>query len=127
MTNCTNCNDEGWVCENHETLAWPTSCECGAGAPCPVCNREMACAPFYHAAETQIADWLGGLEPQYSGWNDHDEIADNAWNKAIAWVAAAIRKGEHRAAAAKRNCDDCDFSTSDPDTNSCPECKGLVG
>jgi hypothetical protein len=84
----------------------------------------MACAPFYHAAETQIVDWLNGLEPQYSGWNDHDEIADNAWNEAIAWVAAGIRKGEHR--ATKRNCDDCDFSTTDQDATSCPECKGSV-
>jgi hypothetical protein len=36
---CTNCADEGWVCENHPDKTWnKEGCECGAGAPCPVCN-----------------------------------------------------------------------------------------
>ena len=56
MTGCKNCNDEGWVCENHPHVPWEggaaTCCaddppddnpnwpewKCGAGAPCPVCN-----------------------------------------------------------------------------------------
>ncbi len=40
--NCPYCQGEGWVCENHERLAWnenkPGGCECGAGAPCRLCN-----------------------------------------------------------------------------------------
>lgn len=47
---CRNCAGEGWVCENHEDRPWNGAaefgCECGAGAPCPVCNRELACAPY---------------------------------------------------------------------------------
>jgi hypothetical protein len=49
-TGCRNCGGEQWVCENHQDAAWNNTlvhgCECGAGAPCPVCNREMACASF---------------------------------------------------------------------------------
>lgn len=37
---CTVCKGQGWVCENHQTIAWnegyPPCCG-GAGAPC-VCN-----------------------------------------------------------------------------------------
>lgn len=47
---CRNCAGEGWVCENHEDRPWNAAvgagCECGAGAPCPVCSREMAYAPY---------------------------------------------------------------------------------
>ena len=47
---CRNCAGEEWVCENHEDRPWndklAIGCECGAGAPCPVCNRDMACAPY---------------------------------------------------------------------------------
>lgn len=35
---CPNCKGELWVCENHSDKAWPDECECGAGAPCPLCN-----------------------------------------------------------------------------------------
>jgi hypothetical protein len=49
MPKCTNCNDEGWVCENHRNVPWKdgtaTCCSdegkeygCGAGAPCRLCN-----------------------------------------------------------------------------------------
>ncbi|UQD69343.1 hypothetical protein JEY40_25360 [Bradyrhizobium japonicum] len=40
-TTCVNCDDLGWVCENHPERPWdgPRACTCGgAGAPCPVCN-----------------------------------------------------------------------------------------
>ena len=40
-TTCVNCDDLGWVCENHPSLPWdgPRACACGgAGAPCPACN-----------------------------------------------------------------------------------------
>lgn len=39
---CEVCMGIGWVCENHPDRPWaamlpecPTSCECGAGMPCP--------------------------------------------------------------------------------------------
>lgn len=39
---CKRCQDERWVCENHEDRPWtkskPGGCTCGAGAPCPDCN-----------------------------------------------------------------------------------------
>lgn len=39
---CKRCQDERWVCENHEDSPWtkskPNGCTCGAGAPCPDCN-----------------------------------------------------------------------------------------
>lgn len=41
---CKRCQDERWVCENHEDRPWsrekPNGCTCGAGAPCPDCNNE---------------------------------------------------------------------------------------
>lgn len=40
---CGKC-DEGWVCENHPELGWPSGCECGAGAPC-------TCNPLHGAEE----------------------------------------------------------------------------
>ena len=38
---CVNCDDLGWVCENHPDRPWDgaRACTCGgAGAPCPACN-----------------------------------------------------------------------------------------
>jgi hypothetical protein len=51
---CRNCLGEQWVCENHLDMAWPTICECGAGAPCPICRPDMANAACESAA-TDIA------------------------------------------------------------------------
>jgi len=46
---CGNCFDVGWVCENHPFSPWdrstPRGCECGAGMPCPVCNKADADHP----------------------------------------------------------------------------------
>lgn len=64
---CRNCAGEEWVCENHRDQPWPTGCECGAGAPCPVCRPQMACANY--------------SEP----WR---ELAD----RAISYVASAVRE-----------------------------------
>jgi hypothetical protein len=39
--NCHNCNDTGWVCENHDDVSWDGdehTCCGGAGMPCPECN-----------------------------------------------------------------------------------------
>ena len=49
MADCSHCNDEGWVCENHPDVPWEggsaTCCakegkpwNCGAGTPCRACN-----------------------------------------------------------------------------------------
>jgi hypothetical protein len=40
---CLNCQDERWVCENHEHKPWNVpeadgGCSCGAGMPCELCN-----------------------------------------------------------------------------------------
>lgn len=41
---CSNCDDTGWVCENHTDQPWrgcsdrDDACECGAGSACDVCN-----------------------------------------------------------------------------------------
>lgn len=41
--NCPYCKGEGWVCENHRKRPWNEGvsggCECGAGAPCKLCNQ----------------------------------------------------------------------------------------
>ncbi|KJC55486.1 hypothetical protein UB31_00460 [Bradyrhizobium sp. LTSP849] len=41
-SNCPNCQDLRWVCENHPNRAWSEvlegGCQCGAGMPCE-CNR----------------------------------------------------------------------------------------
>ena len=46
---CQNCNDTGWVCENHPDRPWETDsendCQCGgAGSPCE-CNPRAALPP----------------------------------------------------------------------------------
>lgn len=42
---CEHCQDELWVCEAHPDKPWnaklPNGCDCGAGAPCPVCNENL--------------------------------------------------------------------------------------
>ena len=41
VTHCLQCDDTGWVCENHLDQPWDGihGCTCGgAGAPCPKCN-----------------------------------------------------------------------------------------
>lgn len=41
---CIHCDDTGWVCENHLSRPWGgfskrrDACQCGAEAPCRVCN-----------------------------------------------------------------------------------------
>jgi hypothetical protein len=40
---CPQCEDCGWVCEEHPGRSWgdsPHACQCGAaGMPCPLCNK----------------------------------------------------------------------------------------
>ena len=39
MYKCLNCEDEGWVCENHSNVPWRVdNCCGGAGEPCKFCN-----------------------------------------------------------------------------------------
>lgn len=67
---CRNCGSTGWVCENHEDRPWgglsddPVACECGAGSPCPVCQREMACAPGIDQGLTEIEDGIWAYREQ---------------------------------------------------------------
>jgi hypothetical protein len=39
---CIRCGGARWVCEHHPDRPWdknlPNGCECGPGAPCPLCN-----------------------------------------------------------------------------------------
>ena len=48
---CSNCADNGWVCENHPDRPWgdpadlPGGCRCGAGMPCAECNQSNADKP----------------------------------------------------------------------------------
>jgi hypothetical protein len=46
MSKCKRCDGVAWVCESHPDKPWdrhnPRGCECGAGAPCPDCNRPKA-------------------------------------------------------------------------------------
>lgn len=43
LKRCDNCNDAGWVCENHRDRPWDATsnradaCGCGSGVPCPEC------------------------------------------------------------------------------------------
>jgi hypothetical protein len=49
---CRNCGGVAWVCENHNDLPWgglsnhELACDCGAGAPCGVCNLRLASAGY---------------------------------------------------------------------------------
>ena len=44
MTECSNCDNTGWVCEGHsdrpyeEFSARTDACGCGPGVPCEECN-----------------------------------------------------------------------------------------
>lgn len=57
---CRNCDGVGWVCEDHPDQPWagladwPACCG-GAGAPCPVCQPELAAAPYVEAALRRIS------------------------------------------------------------------------
>ncbi len=61
---CTNCNGEGWVCENHLTKPWGGGFDCcgGAGAPCPCCRLDLAGAHLFFKGRDEeraaIVKWL---------------------------------------------------------------------
>jgi hypothetical protein len=42
VPDCANCQDVGWVCEEHPDRPWSqkiaNGCQCGARLPCPDCN-----------------------------------------------------------------------------------------
>jgi hypothetical protein len=63
---CRNCLGEQWVCENHLDMAWPTICECGAGAPCPICRPDMANAAY----ESAVGERVGELEAEVGRLTD---------------------------------------------------------
>lgn len=49
--NCATCGGEGWVCENHPSLAWGSGERCcgGAGMPCQ-------CSPLSKAGKVDSSD-----------------------------------------------------------------------
>lgn len=68
---CRVCDDGGWVCENHQGKPWEgtssreDACHCGAGAPCWICNREMALAGPLHQARDIIKELMEQLDHGY--------------------------------------------------------------
>ena len=62
MMRCAQCQDCGWVCEEHPGRPWaaPRACGCGAaGLPCPICNiPEDGEEPNFHR-EIGISATLG--------------------------------------------------------------------
>lgn len=52
-TVCANCDNEGWVCENHPEVPWGFGEGCcgGAGAPCK-CNNYSP--PWNHPGHGEI-------------------------------------------------------------------------
>ena len=41
MPDCEHCNDECWVCEEHDSEPMGHAGCRGAGMPCPVCNQGL--------------------------------------------------------------------------------------
>ena len=101
---CRNCANCGWVCENHPDRPWgglsanPYACECGAGAPCGVCNLKMASAGYVERERDNIIAFLKAQPESYSGWNPHDEQYDDGANGMMRWVIGALERREDRAA-----------------------------
>lgn len=98
VVGCKNCADEGWVCESHQDAPWnPDGCECGAGAPCPVCSRDMACAPYSEAAR-EFRKVVENLISHHEGETDRhlfDTLPNHfAWAIVNGRLAAARRAGE---------------------------------
>jgi hypothetical protein len=64
---CNQCEDCGWVCENHPDQPWQgtPACPCGApGAPCPACNA---------ANDGNAPRMPGGFKTEVDkdGWRPH--------------------------------------------------------
>jgi hypothetical protein len=62
--NCPQCEDCGWICEEHPGRPWegPHTCTCGAaGIPCPTCNQpaqgEMPRMPEGFRTEVDKDGW----------------------------------------------------------------------
>ena len=56
MSECGNCQGLKLVCENHRDKPWQADigCDCGGGAPCPVCQQDMAAVGYV----VRITQWL---------------------------------------------------------------------
>jgi hypothetical protein len=58
---CATCSGDYWVCENHPDRGWPSSCECGAGMPCPTCNiNEPGVMPLDETGKRIVPNLLHG-------------------------------------------------------------------
>jgi hypothetical protein len=96
---CRNCAGEQWVCENHQDRPWNETeegCECGAGAPCPVCKPEMANAGLIG----EVARWqrlTAGLVSQFDFAGCTCTFQDDdccSYAKANAAIATETRRAE---------------------------------
>jgi hypothetical protein len=63
---CERCDSTGWVCENHDHRPWAQgseradACDCGAGAPCAICNEEPGVFPRLLPGSTVICSAATG-------------------------------------------------------------------
>ena len=91
---CRNCGGAEWVCENHQDRPWegsssaPEACHCGAGAPCPVCNKDMACAGRVHMA-TALGQCRDLFLEVRADWSDPRSECREGWALIDAAIARA--------------------------------------
>jgi len=92
---CRRCAGLQWVCENHPDRPWaepgkyPNSCDCGAGAPCALCN------PLHrtHARAETVDDLIAALIAERERLRDQEADAgppDQFWSAALNAFAADI-------------------------------------
>ena len=91
---CPRCAGLEWVCENHPDRPWaepgkyPNSCDCGAGAPCAVCN------PLHrdHARAETVDDLVAAViaERERLRAQEPDAGPDQFWTVALNAFAADI-------------------------------------
>lgn len=74
---CTNCHSTGWVCENHNDVAWygvmpdgAYKCCGGAGMPCKECNPCDEYNPPRFAADFVVVLDERGFHPHIVAGKD---------------------------------------------------------
>lgn len=94
---CRNCDGGNWVCENHADHPWDgtsnreDACGCGAGAPCPVCQPEMANAPLIFSIAQEARRYAAFYPPSSDGRNTFEMFAEFVETRAIAQAIEARR------------------------------------
>jgi hypothetical protein len=91
---CRRCAGLQWVCENHPDRPWaesgkyPNACDCGAGAPCPICN------PLHrdHARTETVDDLVAALIAERERLRSEapDAGLDQFWTAALNAFAADV-------------------------------------